>query len=186
MISRLRSEIAYPQACARGARDKLATGGPTTRSAIISPNGPPSTAIGSALADDRESYSYRGLDARANAYARWAARARLEKGDAVALFMPNRPEYVAIWFGLARAGLGVALVNTNLTGASLAHSLDVVAAKAAIVDAALMPAFASARALTKRAPVFVYGEAPEAASRGSIWRSPPSPTSRSTPPSGRR
>ena len=70
--------------------------------------------------------------------------------------MPNRPEYVAIWFGLVRAGLGVALVNTNLTGAGLAHSLDVVAAKAVIVDAALADAFRDAR--RRATPVYFYGE----------------------------
>src|SRR6185437_15672570 len=95
-----------------------------------------------ALASERESYSYRALDARANAYARWAQARGLDKGDTVALMMPNRPEYVAIWFGLVRAGIGVALVNTNLTGTSLAHSLAVVAAKAVIVDAALAQAYA--------------------------------------------
>ena len=110
------------------------------------------------MRDDRESYSYRALDARANAYARWASARGLVKGDAVALMMPNRPEYVAIWFGLVRAGLGVALVNTNLTGSSLAHSFDVVAAKAAIVDASLAPAFATARRRQAKAPVFFYGE----------------------------
>ena len=58
-------------------------------------------------ADQRDGQlTYRELDAHANAYARWALAQGLAKGDAVALMMPNRPEYVAIWFGLARVGVG--------------------------------------------------------------------------------
>ncbi len=160
MISRLRSELAYAAGLLRVVRaTRIATkranrtlGDHLAEWASQHGNRP-------ALADDRESYSYRALDARANAYARWAAARGLRKGDTVALMMPNRPEYVAIWFGLVRAGLGVALVNTNLTGASLAHSLDVVAAKAAIVDATLAAAFATARK-PNGAPAYFYGEAP--------------------------
>ena len=60
--------------------------------------------------------------------------------------MPNRPEYAAIWFGLVRAGLAVALVNTNLTGPASPTASTVVGAKAAIVDASLADAFATAQA----------------------------------------
>ena len=38
------------------------------------------------------------------------------KGDVVALMMPNRPEYLAAWLGIARAGGVIALLNTNLSG----------------------------------------------------------------------
>ena len=50
------------------------------------------------------------------------------KGDVVALMMPNRPEYMAIWLGLSRLGVTTALINTQLRGASLAHCLNVAAA----------------------------------------------------------
>ena len=83
----------------------------------------------------RESLTYRQLDARANRYARWALAQGLGKGDAICLMMPNRPEYVAIWIGFARVGVATALINTNLTGPSLAHSVAIVGAKAAIVEA---------------------------------------------------
>ena len=84
-------------------------------------------------------------------------RARPRQGRRGGLMMPNRPEYVAIWFGLARAGLAVALVNTNLTGASLAHSLAIVAAKVAIVDAACRRIRSARRG--GDAGLVVYGEA---------------------------
>ena len=75
------------------------------------------TATGPLCSAKPRTLTYRQLDARANRYARWALARGLGKGDAVALMMPNRPEYMAIWFGLTRAGVGDALINTNLAGA---------------------------------------------------------------------
>jgi fatty-acyl-CoA synthase len=157
MITRLRSELAYAAGLLRVVRaTRIATKRPDQTLGDHLAEWAAQNGDRPALASDRESYSYRALDARANAYARWAQARGLKKGDSVALLMPNRPEYVAIWFGLVRAGIGVALVNTNLLGASLAHSLAVVAAKAVIVDAALTEAFAGAGVAT---PAYVYGEA---------------------------
>ena len=160
MISRLRSELAYAAGLLRVVRaTRIATKRANRTLGDHLAEWASQHGDRRALADDRESYSYRALDARANAYARWAAARGLRKGDTVALLMPNRPEYVAIWFGLVRAGLGVALVNTNLTGAGLAHSLDVVAAKAVIVDATLAAPFAAARK-PNGPPAYFFGEGP--------------------------
>src|SRR5438132_11677586 len=98
-----------------------------------------------ALLSDRECLTFRALSERSNRYARWALAAGLGKGDAVCLLMPNRPEFMAIWLGLTRAGGVVALVNTNLAGAALAHCINVVEPKHVIVAAELAPAFATAR-----------------------------------------
>jgi len=74
-----------------------------------------------ALLSDRESLTYAALVHRANQYARWALDQGLAKGDVVCLLMTNRPEYFAIWLGIASVGVAVSLLNTNLVGASLAH-----------------------------------------------------------------
>src|SRR5215470_14818744 len=74
-----------------------------------------------ALIADIETLTYRGLAERANRYARWALTQGLAKGEVVCLLMPNRPEFMAIWLGITNAGGAVALLNTNLTGPSLAH-----------------------------------------------------------------
>src|ERR1700688_2802968 len=98
-----------------------------------------------ALLSDRECFTYLELAGRARRYARCALAQGLAKGDVVGLLMPNRPEYLGIWLGLARAGLITALINTNVSGASLAYSVNVAAAKALIVDASMMEQLASAR-----------------------------------------
>ena len=102
-----------------------------------------------ALMSDRETLSYRGLAERSRRYTRWALTQYIAKGDVVALLMPNRPEYFATWLGLTRAGAAVALLNTNLTGASLAYCIDLVAPKHVIAAAELAPALASAESFRK-------------------------------------
>jgi acyl-CoA synthetase (AMP-forming)/AMP-acid ligase II len=55
----------------------------------------------------------------------------LKKGDCVALFMENKPEYVGVWLGLSKLGVVTALINTNLKHDSLLHCINV--ANASIV-----------------------------------------------------
>src|SRR5208337_4588897 len=76
-----------------------------------------------ALVSDRESFSFRGLEARMNQYSRWALGAGVMSGESVALMMGNRPEYFAIWLGLTQVGAIVALVSPDLRAPALAHAL---------------------------------------------------------------
>jgi fatty-acyl-CoA synthase len=82
--------------------------------------------------------SYVALDRRANAYAHWAIANGLGRGDCVALLMENRPDYVCAWLGLFKAGAQAALINTNLQGASLTHSIGLSGATHVIVGAELV------------------------------------------------
>lgn len=97
-----------------------------------------------ALLSERETLSFLDYDRRANRYARWALAMGLEKGEIVGLLMTNRPEYLVIWLGLARAGVVVALLNTTLTGTVLAQSLQVARPNLVIVAAELADNFDSA------------------------------------------
>jgi fatty-acyl-CoA synthase len=98
-----------------------------------------------ALLSDREQLSYRELDARANRYARWALAHGIRTGDTVALLMPGRPEFLALWIGITAAGGVVALLNTNLIGAALAHCINVVSPKHIVVAGELLRKFQNAR-----------------------------------------
>ena len=97
-----------------------------------------------ALISERESWSHRELAERMNRYARWALHRGVAAGDVVALLMPNRPEYLAIWLGISAVGGVVALINTNLVGRSLAHCIDIVEPKHLIVAAELAEALSNA------------------------------------------
>src|SRR5258708_5111996 len=97
-----------------------------------------------ALLSEAETLSFRALLDRCNRYARWAWVHGVGKGDAVCLLMPNRPEYLAIWTGIGRAGGVVALLNTHLVGPSLAHCIDAVSPRHIIVARELLDAFRTA------------------------------------------
>src|SRR6202790_5441478 len=113
-----------------------------------------------ALLSDRESFTYRQLAARANQYARWTLAEGIQKGDTVCLMMPNRPEYMALWLGVTRVGGVVALLNSNLTGMTLAHCVNVVSPTHIIVAADLLERFETARGLVSGdAKVWVHGDA---------------------------
>src|SRR5262245_13339186 len=64
--------------------------------------------------EDRQ-VTYRERDAMANRFAHWAKNRGVRRGDTVALFMPNRVEYLAVWLGFAKVGVATALINNNLT-----------------------------------------------------------------------
>ena len=89
-------------------------------------------------------YTYAQYDAHANRYARWAQSIGLKRGDAVALLMENRPEYLFAWTGLLKIGVTVALINTNLRERALAHSLAISGAKNLVLGAELADNYASA------------------------------------------
>jgi fatty-acyl-CoA synthase len=92
-----------------------------------------------ALIDEQKSLTYAALAARARAYAHWGAAQGLEPGEVVCLAMPNSAEYVAIWLGLTHIGCVVALLNTNLLAAGLAHSVRTSNPRHIIVARALLP-----------------------------------------------
>lgn len=111
-----------------------------------------------ALLSDREEFSYGELMRRANQYAHWTLEMGLVKGDVVALLMPNRPEYFAIWLGISSVGAVVALVNTNLAGPALAHCINIVNPKHVIVGGELVEALTSALdGLSTLPPIWVRG-----------------------------
>src|SRR5205807_1209456 len=112
-----------------------------------------------ALLSEREQLSYRELNARANRYARWALSRGIGKGDTVAVLMPGRPEFLALWIGISAAGGVVALLNTNLLGAALAHCINVVSPKHIIVAGELLRKFENARAHIAGDPkVWLHGD----------------------------
>jgi fatty-acyl-CoA synthase len=97
---------------------------------------------------------YGALDVRANAYGHWALSQGLKRGDCVALFMENRPDFLCCWLGLFKAGLCVALINTNQRGQALAHSIEIAGARHLICGAELADAAAEAQPFFASPPLF--------------------------------
>jgi fatty-acyl-CoA synthase len=78
-----------------------------------------------ALLSAEASMSYGQLGLRCNQYSRWGIGRNLCSGDRVALLMSNCAEYLPIWLGLTRIGVVVALLNSQLAGDVLAHSIKI-------------------------------------------------------------
>ena len=117
-----------------------------------------------ALVSAEASMSYGQLGFRCNQYSRWGIARDLKSGDAVALLMSNCAEYLAIWLGLTRIGVVVALINSQLAGDVLAHSIKIADPKFLIVGLDLASRVAAIRARLPPALVCrVWGSSRESA-----------------------
>jgi len=99
-----------------------------------------------ALVFEDQRFTYRQLEALANRFAAWGLEQGLKPGEAVALLLPNRAEYVPAWAGLAKIGAPAALINNNLTGAALAHCISISGAHHVVTDMEGVAAFGTIRA----------------------------------------
>ena len=103
-----------------------------------------------AITFEGRTITYGEMDAIANRYAHWAKGQGLRRGQTAALFLPNRIEYLPIWYGLSKIGVTTALINNNLVGTQLTHCLNIAAAAHVIVDADTAPTFEAVKATLAR------------------------------------
>ena len=99
-----------------------------------------------------EIVTYGELDAQANQVAHWALEQGLTPGDCVALVMENRPDYIAIWYGLSKVGVVTALINNHLTDQALAHCINISDSVRVICGAEQDEAMASVEGLLEGDP----------------------------------
>ncbi|KAJ1629688.1 hypothetical protein T492DRAFT_840621 [Pavlovales sp. CCMP2436] len=70
-----------------------------------------------------ETLTFRALDKLSNQIAHWLIASGVRAGDVVVLVRHGCPRYVALWLGAAKAGAPAALVNPQVRGHSLLHSV---------------------------------------------------------------
>ncbi|GAA6031356.1 hypothetical protein JCM8097_005619 [Rhodosporidiobolus ruineniae] len=71
---------------------------------------------------------------QATQLAHWLLEQGLERGDTVALYMPNKPAYPIVYLACLAIDVLPACLNYNLTGPSLAHCIKVAAPKLVLFD----------------------------------------------------
>lgn len=81
---------------------------------------------------NNQKWTFKMFNDYTNQVANYFYRQGFRKGDEIALIMESRVEYSAIWIGLSKIGVITALINPNLQGYSLAHSINVINTKAII------------------------------------------------------
>ena len=77
--------------------------------------------------------TYRELDERSRAFGAWLQARGLNKGDRVAVMLPNLLQYPIALFGILRAGLVVVNTNPLYTARELKHQLNDSGARAILV-----------------------------------------------------
>jgi len=113
-----------------------------------------------AFLEDDKTMTYDEMETYANRVANWALSEGCVKGDTVCVFLRNRMEYVAIWFGLSKVGIVPALLNFQLTGPALSHCVNISDAKMVIVDSEMISQWETAKDAIEGAPkVFTAFEA---------------------------
>jgi fatty-acyl-CoA synthase len=103
-----------------------------------------------AISFEGETLTYGALDEMANRCAHWATGQGLARGATVAILLPNRLDYLPLWYGLTKIGVVAALINNQLGGEALAHCLNISGAEHCIVDASTEAALVAAAPLLDR------------------------------------
>lgn len=71
-----------------------------------------------------QNITYNEINRYANRCANGFRRLGIQKGDKVSIMLPNCPEFIYIWFGLAKCGAVEVPVNTSYKGEFLRHIVD--------------------------------------------------------------
>nr|XP_048275423.1 long-chain fatty acid transport protein 6 [Myodes glareolus] len=84
-------------------------------------------------------YTYGDVDKRSNRVAHaFLSHSSLKRGDVVALLMSNEPDFIHVWFGLAKLGCVVAFLNSNIRLSSLLHCIGTCEPAAVVVGGDLL------------------------------------------------
>jgi benzoate-CoA ligase len=83
-------------------------------------------------------FTYRDVQARANRFGNALRGLGVDVEDRVLLVLPDRPEFAFAWFGAAKIGAVIAMVNPALPAEDYVHYFQYSRARVAVVDAALL------------------------------------------------
>ena len=94
-------------------------------------------------------YTYREVQQMANEVGNALVRLGVEMEDRVLIVLPDSIEFVATWFGVAKIGAVITMVNTILPAADYEYYLDYTRAKVAVIDASVMERFTPAASTSR-------------------------------------
>ncbi|CAF0866595.1 unnamed protein product [Adineta ricciae] len=83
---------------------------------------------------DDKSLSFQQIEDLTNQLANFFSAEGFKHGDIIALILENSLEYPCVWVGMSKIGCITALINTNLRGKPLIHSISTVNAKSVITS----------------------------------------------------
>ncbi|XP_061402933.1 long-chain fatty acid transport protein 4 [Musca vetustissima] len=119
------------------------------------------------IVSETQSWTFRQLNEYSNRIANVFHSHGYKKGDVVALLMENRAEFVGTWLGLSKIGVITPLINTNLRGPSLLHSITVAKCSALIYSESFTEAIEFIlKDLPSNVALYQYNEEPRTAVSG--------------------
>ncbi len=86
------------------------------------------------------------VQAQTDSFATWLAAEGIGPGDAVAILLPNGPEYLAAFHGIARSGAATTPINATNTASEIARQLTGTQAKKLVTHRVLLPQAAAGAA----------------------------------------
>ncbi len=106
-----------------------------------------------------QSFTYEDMDRFSNRCAHAFADMGIKKGDKVSIMLPNCPEYLFLWFGLAKIGAVEVPVNTSYKGEFLRHIVDQSDSKVFVIAAEFLDRLKLIEeSLSKLQKVVVFGD----------------------------
>ncbi|KAL0277432.1 UNVERIFIED_CONTAM: hypothetical protein PYX00_004716 [Menopon gallinae] len=81
---------------------------------------------------ENEAWTFQQVEDYSNQVANYFKGVGFKRGDSIALFMENSVVFVGIWLGLSKIGVITGLINSNLRGNPLVHSIQAANSKALI------------------------------------------------------
>ena len=85
-----------------------------------------------------DAYTYREVQARSNRFGNALRVFGVGAEDRVLIILPDRPEFAFAWFGAAKAGAVIAMVNPLAPAEDLVHYFEYTRAKVAVVDESVL------------------------------------------------
>lgn len=104
-----------------------------------------------ALKWDDATMTYYELNERTNRYAHYFISKGLRKGEIVSVFLQNRSELFVIYSAIAKIGAVASMINTNLRGESLLHSVNHIPSNIYIIGEEIIESFVEIRERVKNA-----------------------------------
>ncbi|GAA6064281.1 hypothetical protein JCM10212_000947 [Sporobolomyces blumeae] len=86
---------------------------------------------------DGHTLSFNQVNLEVNRLAHWLLSQGLERGDSLAVYLPNKPAYPILWLACLAIDVIPAFINYNLVGDGLVHCVNVATPKIIIYDSDL-------------------------------------------------
>lgn len=90
-----------------------------------------------------ERATYYEMDSQSNSYAHALRAFGVRKGDRIGVMLPNRIEFLLVWFAIAKLGAVLVPINMRFTPREIEYVLSDTQAKFAIIDESASPIFMS-------------------------------------------